>query len=433
MLAHPTRRLLRAVAAGTLGVAVCVAPVAASYNQNIYNSGLNISQETDCWCAVVTAKIMVKSITSSFSTSQTTMNSYMATKDKYNWGGCGHDPRGVAWAVYNYTPAGYYFNDYRYTSQSTADWEMVDGIRATAKAVGASVAAGMHAVAIVGYNTTIDPFVDGTNSINGFYVVDPWYPHNYSAGLGSQWNPSAPPYGLPHNSSTAYYLTRSSWDSQFFYTDTNEGSFYNGYYVPYLRSTSGAPSDSPPETYGDWYYRTHFGPMAGGETLAESQSSHETSTPTPTLASIELAVRSGVRTHGLEVPFGLHGYAVSGSSHVDSLASGFPSYDLVVLRVAGSPRALALVYETPNGYVFAGLAPVATNSPVANPGSRVSLLQEAGLRGTGRLVWAGVAASQSTPFEPLLEGVDARGSTSYVGPTGRMPTLTIENLNQANR
>lgn len=39
--------------------------------------------------------------------------------------GGGHDPRGWATAVYQNTPAGYYAQDYRYTSQNTADLELV--------------------------------------------------------------------------------------------------------------------------------------------------------------------------------------------------------------------------------------------------------------------------------------------------------------------
>lgn len=419
-----SRRITRAIAILTVGVVALGMPSQmAAYNQNVYTSGLNISQETDCWCAVVTAKIMVKSVTSSFSTSQTTMNTYMNGKDKYNWGGCGHDPRGVAWAVYNYTPAGYYYNDYRYTSQFDADWEIVYDIRATNDAAGASVARGKHAVAVVGYNTTIDPFVDGTNSINGFYVVDPWYPHNYSAGLGSQWNPSAPPYGLPHDSTSAYYLTRSSWDSLFFYLDTNEGSFYNNYYVPYLRSTSGTPSDSPPETYGDWYYRTHLlGAVAGDESPAHKMASREVVVPEPTFTTLDMAVRSAIKSHELEAAFGLHGYSIGRTSFVQSLMPSTPSYELIVLLVRGLPKALAVVAATARGFEFVGIAPTSPEAVLTDRSKVDAAMARVGLHATGRLFWAQPDGSQTTLFEPYLEGVDANGVVSYLGARGLKTT-----------
>ena len=414
------RRAWTAVASATAALALAVTPVSAAFVQNTYSSTFNISQETDCWCAVATTKIMVRGATPTFSTSQTTINAYMATKDKYPgmWNGCGHDPRGIAWGVYNYTPAGYTFNDYRYSTQSTADWEIVYGIRATADPVIVSVAAGLHSVAIVGYSTTIDPFLDGTNAINGFYVVDPWYPHNYSAGLGSQYNPAAPPYGLPHTSSTAWYLTRSSWDSQFLLRNTSDGAFWNTYYVPVLRtaSTSATPSDTPGQTYGDWYYQTHYGPVPAPQ---------EPTAPTAS-TSIEAAVSAGISQNGLENHYNLRGYHLGAVAHVDSLAKEMPSYDLVEIRMAEGVRALAMVNETTAGYVFAALAPSSAQLDIATSTGRAKVLARKGLTGPGRLVWGWVIGVPATPFDPLVEGKDlTTGAKGYVGISGRLEGIAL--------
>ena len=80
--------------------------------------------------------------------------------------------------MYRLTPAGYFYNDYKYSSQSSADWELVDGMRATSQPVSAYVAYGRHVLLVVGYETVYDPFLQGKpRTISGYYVIDPWYPH----------------------------------------------------------------------------------------------------------------------------------------------------------------------------------------------------------------------------------------------------------------
>lgn len=111
---------------------------------------------------------------------------------------------------------------------------------------------------------------------------------------------------------------------------------------------------------------------------------------------------------------------------MDSLARETPSYDLVELQVGALVRALAMVNETEQGYVFAGLAPAAASPDFATPAGRAAVLAQRGLVGQGRLVWSWVTGSQSSPFEPLIQGIDPQtGSVGYVGPTGRMNHIQL--------
>jgi hypothetical protein len=132
----------------------------ATYTKDIYNSANNNTEAKDCWCVVAAVRSHLKYIPNSTVPTQTSLNTTITAHDRYDWTGgtCpGHDPRGWAYGLYLNTPGNYAFNDYGYGSQSTADWELVYGIRATSQPAGALVAAGKHAYDVVGFKTANDP------------------------------------------------------------------------------------------------------------------------------------------------------------------------------------------------------------------------------------------------------------------------------------
>jgi hypothetical protein len=331
----------------------------------------------------------------------------------------------------HHAPSTYGFNDYAYrgsNAQATANWEMIRGIRATGDPVGAAVAAGKHAVDVIGYNTTRDPFVDGTNAINGVYILDPWY------GRGNSGLPNWPYNGFGWDS----YIQASSWNSLYFLLVPSSyvGTQWDSSYTVVLRTAATTtPVDSPGETYGDWYYRTQLTVPAGADDSFADMSpgaSLGDVVPPVITPSIPQAVEAGFEKNGLDtgssLGVDLTGYTVGASVRVDSVAEELPDYDLVEIRVKGVIRAMALVTEIRGGYAFGALAPVTPEFQLLTAERRASLLAANGLSGTGRLVWAWVDDAISPPFVPLIETRDPQsGAPAYLTASGRLDSLHLVN------
>jgi hypothetical protein len=390
------------------------------YTQDVYVSGNNHFQATCGWCVVGSALTWLSYISGSTIDSQSTVSGYMTTKDKYPYqsGSCienghtyyGHDPRGWAWGMFNYAPAGYHFNDYKIPkttsgAQASMNWEFVYGVRADSHPDGVPIEAGEHAIDIVGYSAEND-----LQSLYGFYIFDPWY------GRGASGMKYWPYNGFSPNA----YIAISTWDSEYYLPDTTDGSFWYNTYDGVLRSTSGTPSNSPPESYGDYIYGlVNPGATPGTGTEAASVAS----------SSIAQAVNTGLQQNGLDsggnLGVDLTGYKVGTSVHVDSLATGIPSYDLVEIRVSGTVRAVAMVNELAGGYAFGAITPVTSEPMIMSETGVANSLAANGMRGPGRLVWA-PSLEGATPFGPFVQGVDlASGQSAYVTMTGRKSTIEL--------
>jgi hypothetical protein len=434
-------RLGRRIAVPLVLLAVLTPPSAANaYTQNLYNSSYNNQQAMNCWCVVGSIRTWLGYIPGSQLPSQSTINSLVTSKDKYNNttvkckdGSSGHDPRGWAWGMYNYTPGSYFYDDYQNTSQSTMDWEMVYGVRATRQPVGSFVMAGQHAVLILGYQDLNDPFADKAQQLNGFYIFDPWYGRGNSGIAG--WG-----YGFEPD----HYFTIAQWNSTYYTKDTNDGKFWSPRYVAVLRAVSGTPSDSPPQTYGDWYYANSGAALANGPVgstaaapdvvaTGASTSSNRTfgvDTAEPTVAA---AVAEGLATNSLgghnSMGMDLSHYTIGAVAHVDSLDSALPSYELAELRVDGQIRAIAMVDDTPAGYLFGALSEAGPNYPYATPSIRAQYESANGVPVSSHLVW-GWADEGESPFYPFIATSDTiTGSTEFLTPTGVFRGL---HLGQAN-
>ncbi len=131
------------------------------YSQSVYNPDAVHPQQTNCWCAVASSQALIESINAANSVAQTDVNDYMTAHDKNDWtdptfssymkctGGVpspayAHDARGMAWALWHFaTPdQSVGFSDYEGSSQSTMNWRIVRGIRATGDPVGVIVVHG---------------------------------------------------------------------------------------------------------------------------------------------------------------------------------------------------------------------------------------------------------------------------------------------------
>jgi len=237
------------------------------YSQSVYSATAVQPQQTNCWCAVASTRAMLESTDPSISLSQSDLNAYMATRDKNDWtdpsfsgyircsGGSpspsyAHDSRGIASALWNWATTDHSkgYNDYLGSNQSTMNWKIVRGIRASGDPVAVTVVHGKHEILAVGYQTALDPLDDGgqTNQILGMRLWDPWY--NSGFGNWSGW----PAGGFAPNS----YVVLADWNSKYFTDDRNEGPYFQGSYVAVLRSSvAEAPSDTPAVDLGTFKYK----------------------------------------------------------------------------------------------------------------------------------------------------------------------------------
>jgi hypothetical protein len=374
-----------------------------------YNSAYWDNQDNNCQCIAASVRMELMYVTGTTNvTSQSTLNAYAQAHDNGSYT-CGSDPQGWAYALWNYSPAGYGFNYYVSSNQATQDWEIVYGLRADQHPNGALVAGGTHAVDVVGFYTLNDPWADMTQSLYGFYLLDPWY------GRGSSGLPNWPYNGFSPN----YYVTIGNWNSLYF---TDAGTTWH--YTVVLRSaTDAAPHQPPPQSYGDYRLSQLAGPIGASASGARTLAS-------PTDAgNLRDAVTQGLQQNALDqggaLGIDLTGYVVGRSVHVDSLAEELPSYDLVEIDVAGQVRAVAMVSEGPRGYSFAGLTPWTGRFDLASPGAIQSDLASQGMTGPGRLVWAWTEEGGS-PFAPMIEAKDAVASTpAYLSITGRHDQLHL--------
>ncbi len=271
------------------------------------------------------------------------------------------------------------------------------------------------------YETLYDPFSTQQQTLNGFYIVDPWYGETGASGLPG-W-PTASPWGFPWGS-TGYYFTISAWNSTIFKADTNDGSFWNNQYTTVLRaSTNANPGNQPPETYGDYVYQQTIGAIPASLSTTASLASPDLAT------TVGGAVSDGLTQNGLEhggkLGVDLAGYTLGSTMHVASLVADIPSYELTGVYVGPTLVAVAMTTDTPGGYSFAGLTTSTDWYRLETSPDLPSFLHSKGLAGSPRFVWAWTAGGE-LPFAPFIEAADAgTGSIGYYTAQGRLSRLEL--------
>jgi hypothetical protein len=287
------------------------------------------------------------------------------------------------------------------------------------------VAAGKHAYDVVGFHTVNDPFSDLTQTLYGFYVTDPWYPHDYATGFGSAYDgpPSDPKYGLHPNT----YIAISTWNSTFLKKNLNDGNFWLNTYTVVLREIDnrGVPQDVPGQTYGDHAYQG-LSLAAAPATAGDSPATEALPITADTLST---AVANGIAANDLlnssKFNVDLRGFKVGASVHVASLAAEIPSYDLVDVRVAGASRAIAMVQEVNGRFVFGALAPSARGIDLTSAAGRSRILADNHMKGRGDLVW-GWTVEGPSPFAPFVRGIDAStGRPAFATVMGRRDSIQL--------
>jgi hypothetical protein len=329
----------------------------------------------------------------------------------------GLDPRGWAWLLSAHAPSSpaYVFHDYWSSSRQLVNSWMTLGIRTTREPVGALVANGRHSVDVVGFQTSVDP-LDPPYSLLGFFLVDPWYPNSRITVSGAV-------IGVRPN----YYITASAWNSSWMtpYHDipyrkaTGRYTIWEGKYVVVLRAADGSPEptktyDTMPKKYSDTFaIPTPAAP--GGTTPPASAYPY---------SNYRQAVTSGIATNNLQdggqLGVDLRGSRVGAMLPVESLAEGFPSYELV--EVLKGRRVVALAYLTrdADGLRFGGLAPVTTAYRRADPLAAKQTFIRSGIDVASlKLTWRWSDDSFS-PFNPFWRARDSRGRDHFLTPDGRI-------------
>jgi hypothetical protein len=416
-----------------LAVVVCLAaaaPVSAD-TYTVYQLAKDIATEqpTNNECVAASAVTWHNAIDTSVGNSHAVVDAfyqsvYNAGLNKYTSSTnppdplYGIDPRGWAQLMFLNSPRNYTFNDYRYSTSSEANSEIVTGIATTFAPVGVLVAHGDHAILAVGYNTTGDPVRDQSWSLNGLRIIDPWwsdgsvYP-NKPLKLGKVLYDLAP----------YTYITTASWNADYFLKYVNNfplvpggtkttiwGPDSNGkqWYALVLRkdSTTQAPVDpwnaSPP--YAD-------SRVASVGSMLDAAD--------PAYPSLSDAVAGGITANDLgdrtQLGVSLTGVTLTNQVLVQSLDPTVANYYLVGLAKGNRTVALAMIPIDQAGYHFGAVT-------LTNPGSGLpSAADAAAALGASaasvQAVWR-ASGDAPTPFDPIWQGRDAAGSVRTISMDG---------------
>ena len=157
--------------------------------------------------------------------------------NKYDYSGIepGLDPRGWAWLMWRHAPPGRSYHDYWSSNQALVNSWIVSNIREANEPAGALVFRSVHAVDVVGFSSNIDPR-NGVYTLNGFFVVDPWYPN------GSSRMADGGTLGLVPNT----YITLNAWNRSYLlpyvdkpYEAVHGPNLWHKKYVAVLRTADG--------------------------------------------------------------------------------------------------------------------------------------------------------------------------------------------------
>jgi len=343
----------------------------------------------------------------------------------------GLDPLAWAYILWHWTPDGYYYDDYSFTTAYSGTRTMINQLYDYNTSPGALVNAGHHAMVLKGATTSCNPademcrYSNPGYSIVTVYVDDPWYDRSDNdPGQGNcSWNGqpyTCGKYGL--HPSTA--ITYGTWVA-YYYTPwtAQDCSYWNGDYVAVLRrGTAGQPS-------------LVGGSLPGSMPVTKDASTAPTTdktygeewpepTPTSTVVAASQAIvdldsafataktRNGLdrRAQFADATGGGH---VTSTYPVHSLVSNFPDYVLASVVGDKGLRGVAMFTLERGGPVFAGM--VATpqlmgHFPAVDEAGARSAATAAGFdtRDRAELVW-GWSAESNSPFQPFYRVSVASG------------------------
>ena len=362
--------------------------------------------------------------------------------------GSGLDPRAWAWLLYNHTPAGHYYDHYKYSSAYSATRVMGEQLYYQHEVAGALVNAGHHAFVFVGYDASCD--IGSPNclktqyTISNVYVNDPWAANTNVPGAdtnathcigedGKHYTCGL--IGLGGNRLITYARWTASYFTKWLHQDCAN---WDGSWVIVRRKPNGETG-------------TPTGPIAGLALQAKATNDKDLS-----MAPSDLGV-AGAEYQGLQAPpdhpiiassasprdleaalaavsktidnhsnprfkDAIVGSTVTEVVKVASLDSQQPDYLLAAVGSGGRARAVALfTLDSRGGYDFGELSLVQAegNRHLLRPASDAkSAVERAGHKASGdaTLVWK-FTDSTPDPFSPLFR-VSVAGGTDFVTQDG---------------
>ncbi|MBA2557395.1 MAG: hypothetical protein H0V12_08655 [Chloroflexi bacterium] len=374
------------------------------------------------------------------SPSQQTLYDYGLPRKRCNVGiDSGLDP--LAWArmLYRYSPAGYYYDDYTYTSAYSGTRAMINQLYVRNEPAGALVNRGHHAFVLTGATTGCDPSRsacrNSSYTIKTVFINDPWYDRSVNspgadpdgcAGTGGPYRCGR--IGLRPNAAITY----STWATYYFTTWGNQPadcSYWNGKWVAVLRKpdgVAGTPTIAGPaatsyagveEPAKDPRFAPDEFAAPGQDASAPAAGPVEVRAASASIAHLDLAFARARLVHELSAQpdfrAALDGARVAGSVRVRSLTSGLPDYLLVPLRSRDGLRGVAMFTLSGGAPTFAGMTyadePLA-RFPAVSPEDAAGSLAASGYVVTGapELVW-GWSDESSSPYYPFYRAATDRG------------------------
>ncbi len=396
----------------------------SSYVKNTWNGRFTTQRPSDITC--VAASSLTWTNYASGTTSAEYYSSAIAAEwyrevrtanqnfhNKYDYSGIepGLDPRGWAWLLWRHAAPGRGYHDYWSSSQGAVNNWMVWNIREASEPAGALIFRSVHAVNVVGFSSNIDPR-NGAYTLNGFFIVDPWYP------AGPTAMNDGGTLGLAPNT----FITLSTWNRSYFlpyvdkpYEAVHGPNLWHRQYVAVLRSADGTPEptasfDAMPPTYSG------VGPAAAAPAPA--------SPVEPAFAEDDAlgAVSAGIAANGLtgDARLGLDDAEIElgGRVDVESLSEDMPPYSLVEVVQGGRVVAVAMLTRGAEGLRFAGIQGAGPGNELLDATKARGTLRAQGVDVRSmRAVWRPSPDSMA-PFSPFWAARDAHGRDRFLTPSG---------------
>lgn len=238
---------LKAVLSGLMAVVLIVSLPGQALGYTIGPITVtHVHQSTNTYCVPASTLMQLKQIPNSIQPSQLSLYNTGRTYLGCTGEAAGLDPRAWAWLLYLNTPAGYYYDHFKYTDAYSGTlamlWQVNNGYP---DPPGALVNRGHHAMLLDGASTSCRPNYDTCTrpTIYGVYVEDPWW----ASGSGSTPGNGSPCPGYTPcgriNLAPRTYIAYSTWTSYYYtYWAYQDCSIWNNYWVAVLRKGSGQPS-----------------------------------------------------------------------------------------------------------------------------------------------------------------------------------------------
>jgi hypothetical protein len=189
--------------------------------QNLYRSGVFVTQKTMTWCVAASVQMMINVIRGTSDHSRETQQKYIKyarKNDLYTTAEAkGTDAMGWVRTLARFGGG----DGYHVVSSSSYKWAVrtaVKRLRQTTKPVGLIVMHSNHAWVLTGFEATADPALDPSFQVTALYVSGPLYPRQSSGG-----------YDMPPNTRVSYdrmksFLTR-------YYDSVGPNNPWEGTYV----------------------------------------------------------------------------------------------------------------------------------------------------------------------------------------------------------